>query len=692
MSDRFALVLFCLLSSGAWAQNRHWCGADELRIKTLSDNPSFARTVAERQLQLDSEAAQSVRGGGPEVYVIPVVFHVIHKFGNENISKDQILDGLSVLNETFRKTRSDTVSIVAQFKPIHADCGIEFKLATRDPDGNCHPGINRIASGLTITGGHAVKELVHWDPTRYLNIYVVTNAAGLAGHAVWPADADTIPEWDGIVISHDYMGSIGTSNPLRSVVLAHECGHYLNLHHIWGGNNVPGFYYLPVGDAGNCQFDDLVDDTPNTIGNTSCDLQASSCGNLNNVQNAMDYSYCNIMFTQGQRDRMRSCLESSIAGRNNLWQPANLASTGVDLPAPLCAADFEADIRVVCPGASEQVSFIDQSYHAVPSEYQWQFDGGSPTTANTTSPVVSYELPGVYPANLTVSDGTQSYVETKEDYITVLSNTVQSVPFTESFEGTEMLDGPLWNRFGQGTAVSFEQTGLAAVSGANCVMVDRWAEGDLTIAELYSPPIDLTGAADLNLTFKWAASGSVPISTADKLQVYYSSGCGSTWSQRWSKSSSQLQTAAAHPDPFIPQAGHWPEAVLGIPQQYLTDEFRFKFVYSSAGYNRLLIDDINLDVNAGLNDRATPVRSVSLSPHPTNEMTHLSFYLDAAAQNMTVALFDLTGREVQRQVTGPLCSGANKVQVPLSHLLPGTYVLLCSGPEWRFNERVVVVR
>ncbi|MBK7183135.1 MAG: hypothetical protein IPH89_09460 [Bacteroidetes bacterium] len=171
------------------------------------------------------------------------------------------------MNKTFRKQSADTASIIAAFKPLHADCDIEFRLATLDPNGNCTSGINRIASPLTTTGDHAVKSLIHWDPSKYLNVYVVQNAAGLAGHAVWPADADSIPNWDGIVISHDYVGSVGTSTPQRSVVLAHECGHYLNLQHIWGGNNVPNFYYYPCADPfKDCNIDDLVTDTPPTIG------------------------------------------------------------------------------------------------------------------------------------------------------------------------------------------------------------------------------------------------------------------------------------------------------------------------------------------------------------------------------------------------------------------------------------------
>src|SRR6202007_3206756 len=132
--------------------------------------------------------------------------------------------------------------IIPQFKGIAADLEIEFRLAQKDPAGNCTNGITRHASTETYSGSQKVKDIVHWDPTKYLNVYVVQNAAGLAGHCVWPGDADTIPQWDGVVLGYNYVGSIGQSNPTQSVVLSHEIGHYFNLQHTWGGNNVPGFY------------------------------------------------------------------------------------------------------------------------------------------------------------------------------------------------------------------------------------------------------------------------------------------------------------------------------------------------------------------------------------------------------------------------------------------------------------------
>ena len=63
------------------------------------------------------------------------VFHVIHEYGPENISKAQILDQMRILNEDFRRRNADTSKTRAIFKSIAVDCEIEFKMATKDPAG-----------------------------------------------------------------------------------------------------------------------------------------------------------------------------------------------------------------------------------------------------------------------------------------------------------------------------------------------------------------------------------------------------------------------------------------------------------------------------------------------------------------------------------------------------------------------------
>jgi hypothetical protein len=80
------------------------------------------------------------------LYVIPLIFHVIHDYGTENISDDQIRDAVRIINLDYQKMNADTSLIVDQFKNIVGDAKVEFRLANKAPDGSCTSGSEDIHS------------------------------------------------------------------------------------------------------------------------------------------------------------------------------------------------------------------------------------------------------------------------------------------------------------------------------------------------------------------------------------------------------------------------------------------------------------------------------------------------------------------------------------------------------------------
>lgn len=675
------LVITSFVMAYGQEQQKH-CGADELRIHTLKQNPTIAKAVIKRDSALEAFTRDfennAQNKSNTAIYTIPVVFHVIHNYGSENISNEQILDGLEVLNQTFRKQLADTASIVAAFKPIHADCEIEFKLAKLDPDGNCTSGINRIASHLTTIGDHSVKSLIHWPPTKYLNVYIVSNPAGLAGHCVWPADADTIPEWDGIVIAHNVVGRIGTSNPTASVVFAHECGHYLNLHHIWGGNNVPEFYYYPCADPNkDCNIDDLVADTPPTIGWQSCNLSGASCGNtVDNVQNVMDYSYCNKMFTYGQKTRMHACLNDTIAGRNNLWQPANLIATGVadSLNAHvLCEGDFKSNKNIICSTSSNTITFTNTTLSQTYTNAVWAFSGGIPATSTQSSPTVTYSTPGKYHVSLKLFNGTDSLVILKQNYINVFETSGNSYPFTESFETIDNIDSAEWFTYSFDTINKWQITSSAASSGTKSIMLNNYDKTESTKDELYSQTLNLTGGSSLNLSFKYAYAKK-DTSNSDRLQLFISNSCSGSWLQRLNILDQVLETAAPTTASFVPlNASEWKEAHTSIPNTYLNSNFKFKFVFTSNNGNNLYIDDINLDVNAGI-DNTDFISTLTLFPNPAQEQVKINFSLENS-KAVSIAIYDVLGQLVFEKEKEIYNVGDNTIVVDTKEFKSGFYLL-----------------
>jgi len=569
------------------------CSTDEMHQRLFIEHPEYNQGITNAYNKLQAFTADYVpTNRSTDPYIIPVVFHIIHNYGDENIGDAQILDAIKQVNIQLRKRNSDTTDIASSFQGAAVDTEIEIRLAQLDPDGNCTSGITRNVSSTTFTGDHQVKDVIHWPPDKYLNIYICSEAAGLAGHALLPSAADTIPQWDGIVMQHSYIGTIGTSDFFRRTVLTHEIGHYLNLQHIWGGNNVPNYYYLPVAEAANCNHDDDVADTPNTIGWQSCNTGGFSCGSLDNVHNYMDYAYCARMFTEGQKQRMHACLNSSVADRNNLWSPANLAATGTDGATNyLCAAKFTLSKRIVCVG--EEMELSDISYHGVVSR-AWDLPGATVSSLVDSSIIISYAMPGKYSITLTASDGAGQVNLTEQDYITVLPSEGANSFIIESFENPVTFEEK-WAISPSLSPVNWEITSEAGFNSDQSIFVHNF-EGPSGIDYIFqSKPIGISGLNDVAIAFDYAFSRFAN-TNLDRLFIQVSNDCGETWVTRRTLSGSSLMTTADFvQNDFYPAQDEWKTMLVdNIAAAYLVDNFMVRFLFNAAGGNNIFIDNINV--------------------------------------------------------------------------------------------------
>ncbi len=613
------------------------------------------------------------------VYKIPVVVHIIHYDGSENISEEQIKNGIEILTRNFRKQNPDTLEIVPQFKPLAADMEVEFELAKFDPQGNCTNGINRIRSPFSLTGGHEVKSLIHWPREKYLNIYVTRDAAGLAGHALMPFQADSIPGWDGIVIQGNYFGNIGTSNETRSVVLSHEVGHYLNLFHVWGGNNVPGFYYLPVGQAANCAVGDSVPDTPATIGWSTCNLQANSCDSiLDNVQNFMDYAYCARMFTLGQKQRVHDALNSSVAQRNNLWTSSNLTQTGLSVDAPLCRADFYTARRTYC--INEEVRFYDASYH---DPILWNWNAGNGTQMSGASPVYAYPTSGNFDVSLTVSDGTQQLSVTKPGFLQILENQGRSLPFIEGFEAYE--DWSESDFLTECETVNcWEMTDQAFSSGGKSLMISNSVTPSGQLFRITTPRLDLSQTPDPVVFFRYAFARK-DTSNTDRLIVRISRDCGKTWLTRKTLSGAQLASVSQNiSGNFIPTADQWNEELLSpTPSSYKTNNVIVRFEFYSGGGNNFYLDDINVFDLSTLSEMKNTNPTWGVFPNPAADY----FRIEADFSVSDIQIISNSGTMIMDK-TGHFSSET----VDISDLPAGVYFLRITYKNYIGFRKLVVVR
>lgn len=672
-----SVLLFALFISSFFTQaqehDHRFCGQVEAGQRLRSKHADRIEEIesAEAWLEEYTRNFSEDRGGGMTIYTIPVVFHVIHDNGPENITDDQILNGLSILNRDFRMLNNDIALVVDEFQGITADIGIEFALATKDPNGNCTRGINRVVSDLTNAGDDEMKSLIYWPRDEYLNIWICADAAGAAGYTQLPAQVSSpwAASGDGIVVRADYVGAIGTSSNTRSRTLTHEVGHWLNLSHTWGPTNEPGL-------ASNCDFDDGVSDTPNTIGYTSCTITGSSCGNtLDNVQNYMEYSYCSRMFTQGQANRMRAAITSPIAQRNQLITASNLAATGVTNP-PLCAISFELDQRSVCPGTG--VQFTDRSYHGV-TEWTWDFGDGTVITgtdpATYQNPLHIYDTPGTFSVSLTVSNPTGTLTTTYVNLVSVVPDEFGAPPISEGFEGQWTNEN--WSISNENFDETWEITPSTSYSGSKSLKLRNFNSTLFDNRdEVYSRTFDMSNVDTVYISYKWAYANKLT-ATDDRLRINVSPDCGENWYLvRIRKGLTNLPTGTATNTSWTPaDLSQWNGEVLTITDStYLTDAFRVKFEFLGRGGNNFYLDDINISTSLaglGLNEMDN-INTINVYPSPSKADATLELSMNTSDQ-VQINLYNMAGSLCENIHSGSLTPGDHRLNI--AHQASGVYLL-----------------
>ncbi|HAA12911.1 MAG TPA: Pregnancy-associated plasma protein-A, partial [Cytophagales bacterium] len=297
--------------------------------------------------------------GESEVVELPVVVHVVHNgerigFG-PNISEDQILSQIEVLNEDFRRQNINQEDTNPLFQDLAADLEIQFRLARRDPEGLPTNGIVRIQGSQVsydFPDNVTLKEVSYWPSDKYINLWVAPLDGNFIGWAQFPQstldgleEVSENPLTDGVVIDYQYFGSRGNINTgTGGRTATHELGHYFGLRHIWGD--------------GDCNFDDFVEDTPEQSGpNYGCDGR-NTCNSEDMIQNFLDYTTdnCMTLFTEGQKARVRTVLANSprraslltsLGGQDPVSIENDLGLRTIFSPqTSLCSPEFTPSVEV----------------------------------------------------------------------------------------------------------------------------------------------------------------------------------------------------------------------------------------------------------------------------------------------------------------------------------------------------------
>ena len=441
------------------------CGTYEGSLeKDIQKYPHFYESLESKnaELKLQNEKALSkmtnlkTENG---VKIIPVVVHVIHDLGGENISDASIQGALDVLNANINGQGANFLSKTPDvFAAVRGDAKVEFRLAKIDPLGNPTTGINRVRSTLTDQPDPAngVKALSYWNSYQYFNIWTVKkflpqdDGNTLLGYAQFPNSGRM--STDGVVLLSSQMVSGGT--------LTHEVGHWLGLRHTWGDAVCGDDGVKDTPPARDPNFGVNLSDFPYHVGNIG--IGAGCLGDSMNwagemFVNYMDYSSDPdvTMFTIDQNAIMNTTLDGSydestgvsgIGFREYMWSTENVANTGTGdgFKVPTCTQEASFVVTTGASSLCQGEALIFKGNKTMfgtgnVSSFVWDFGDG--TSDNSGSNFVShtYNSVGSFDATLTVvyNETTEARASSLADLDITTASSYDSIVENLIVQGTQ---------------------------------------------------------------------------------------------------------------------------------------------------------------------------------------------------------------------------------------------------------------
>jgi hypothetical protein len=216
----------------------------------------------------------------------------------------------------------------------------------------------------------------------------------------------------------------------------------------------------------------------------------------------------------------------------------------------------------------------------------------------------------------------------------------------------------------------------------DCYNYSNGSTGDLSIE-----PVNLSSLTDPSLSFDVAYRGYTSATPEnDKLQVFVSTNCGTTWTSVYNKQGTTLSTGATQTGAFTPaSAADWRNETVSLATVAGQSEVFIKFVGTSNYGNNMYID--NIDVSSASSIDEIEIAGLNVYPNPASTEVNVSF--EATNANYTIKLVDLQGRVIANQNLSNL-NGTQVVSFSTSTVAKGSYVVSITSNGMTSTKSVVI--
>ncbi len=325
-------------------------------------------------------------------------------------------------------------------------------------------------------------------------------------------------------------------------------------------------------------------------------------------------------------------------------------------------ANFTFSNTTLCNG--EPLQFSDTSFNS-PNQWQWQFEGGTPSESSEQNPSINYTESGTYEVTMTsanfAGENSLSYsVEVVVDFGPTLVVTPINSPCPGDNDGTyNYYIDEILSPEDQVSLLLYKESGqqiapTEALSPGNYVLkasinAGCFSEEEFTIEEPPAFEIEVTVVQPTETDLGSIAIGSLAGGTPPYEIL---------WNDQNESTGFAIESLSA-----------------GIYSLNITDSIGCKF---SQNYE-LLATPLSIDGNLS--------EYFDVYPIPSGQQLHLNSPIDLDLCN--VSLVDMHGREVS-------CSwriqNNHQRSLNLSHLAEGIYLMRIQSPEGSFVKRITVAR
>ena len=291
------------------------------------------------------------------------------------------------------------------------------------------------------------------------------------------------------------------------------------------------------------------------------------------------------------------------------------------------------------------------------STYSWSGNLTKYNTATVTLPQVTSSVDGSHTYSVTVNT-VNGVTDTDPAMNTASADFIVNINPTSSTIDEDFSDGiPTDWANAEGILFTHELNG----NHGNAVVFNAFSYESGTLANLYLPYENLSTLTSPVMTFD-VAHKRYSSNYSERLRVMYSTDCGATWANVYSKSGATLATVTDYvTSNFIPTDAQWREEIVDLSGIADNDDVILKFEFRSGYGNNVWIDNVKVMNGTGIEEIAN---DVNIYPNPATDVINIT----TPDNVQRVEIFNMQGQLVKAE-TGAVMS------ISVKDLATGMYTL-----------------